>query len=203
MSRAAPYDANPLRDRPVLAPARAMHLHWRWFVGMGVAFLLLGIAAFSDVFLATLVTVFYVGLLMLLGAVVHIVAAFRVHKWRSFLFWLLSGLLYGVAGALVFKEPLVAVSALTIVVAAAMVIAGCLRIATGIRERPHGGSGWIVASGVMTLLVGLVIALGWPLNAPWLLGLFLAIDLVFQGAAALALGLALRQRSKAMQVLMY
>jgi uncharacterized membrane protein HdeD (DUF308 family) len=48
------------------------------------------------------------------------------------------------------------------------------------------------ASGVITTLAGIVVALGWPVNTLWLLGRVLAIDLIFQGVAAIAFGLALR-----------
>jgi uncharacterized membrane protein HdeD (DUF308 family) len=49
-----------------------------------------------------------------------------------------------------------------------------------------------LASGVITGLAGIVVALGWPVNTLWLLGLVLAIDLTFQGVAAIAFGLALK-----------
>ncbi|RUV11409.1 HdeD family acid-resistance protein, partial [Mesorhizobium sp. M5C.F.Ca.IN.020.32.2.1] len=40
---------------------------------------------------------------------------------------------------------------------------------------------------------GLVIAMGWPVNSVWVLGLFLAVDLIFQGWAFIAVGLALKK----------
>jgi uncharacterized membrane protein HdeD (DUF308 family) len=51
----------------------------------------------------------------------------------------------------------------------------------------------MVLSGLVTLLAGVIIALGWPINSLWVLGMFLAIDLVFQGWATIALGLALKR----------
>jgi uncharacterized membrane protein HdeD (DUF308 family) len=60
------------------------------------------------------------------------------------------------------------------------------------RLRPESGWGWILASGVITTLAGIVVAFGWPVNTLELLGRVLAIDLIFQGVAAIAFGLALR-----------
>ncbi|HLP67148.1 MAG TPA: HdeD family acid-resistance protein, partial [Rhizobium sp.] len=37
-----------------------------------------------------------------------------------------------------------------------------------------------------------VIAMGWPVNSLWVLGLFLAIDLLMQGWSMIALALAIR-----------
>ncbi len=76
--------------------------------------------------------------------------------------------------------------------AVAMVAAGLLRLWVGWEHRAEKGSGWIIAAGVVTLLVGILIALRWPANSLWVLGLFLAIDLIFQGWTFIAFGLALK-----------
>lgn len=49
-----------------------------------------------------------------------------------------------------------------------------------------------MTSGVVSALVGIVFALGWPVNSLWLLGLVLAIDLTFQGVSAIVFGLTLK-----------
>ena len=61
--------------------------------------------------------------------------------------------------------------------------------------RPAKSWGWIVAAGIVTILAGLVIATGWPVNSLWVIGLFLGIDLLFQGWSYIAIGLALRARA--------
>jgi uncharacterized membrane protein HdeD (DUF308 family) len=170
---------------------------WGWFVALGVLLLILGMLAFSNEMLATFVSVAYVGVLMLLGAVAQIIHAFQVRKWSSFAIWLLSGLLYGAAGILTFVNPVLAAGALTLALAVAMIVAGAMRIGVGVRLRPPPGWGWLVASGVVTLAVGVIIAFGWPGNSLWLLGIFLAIDLTWQGAMALSFGLALRAGTRA------
>ncbi len=165
---------------------------WGWFVGLGVLLLILGLIAFGNIFATTIVSVFFIGGLMIIGGIGYILHAFQVKTWGGFFLWLLSGLLYGAAGILAFYNPLVAAAVLTLTFAFALVIAGALRIGAGFRLRPGDGWGWIVASGVVTLLVGVLLTFGWPLNTLWLLGLVLALDLTFQGVAALALGLNLR-----------
>ncbi|MCY1305571.1 hypothetical protein D9M70_553850 [compost metagenome] len=42
--------------------------------------------------------------------------------------------------------------------------------------------------GLVTLAAGLIIAAGWPVNSLWILGLFLAVDLVMQGLSLIAFG---------------
>jgi uncharacterized membrane protein HdeD (DUF308 family) len=166
---------------------------WGWFVALGIALLVLGIIAFLNVAMATIASVFYVGILMLIGAGVQIVQAFGVKSWGSFFWWLLSGLVYAVAGIVTLRNPLLASAVLTLILAMALVVGGILRIWVGFSARPHRSWGWIVAGGVLTLLAGIVIAIHWPVNSLWILGMFLAIDLMFQGWSDIALGLALRR----------
>lgn len=128
----------------------------------------------------------------MIGGIGYIIHAFQVKTRGGFFFWILSGLLYGVAGFVAFYNPLVAAAALTLIFALALVVSGALRIGVGFRVRPEDGWGWIVGSGMVMLLAGIVVAFGWPLNTLWLLGFILAVDLTFQGVAALAFGLTLR-----------
>lgn len=165
---------------------------WGWFIALGVVLLVLGGIAFANILLATVVSVYYVGILMLLGGIAQIVQAFRAEGWAR-LPWLVGGLIYGVAGVATFVNPLLASAVLTLVLAFSLIVAGILRIVFGVQIRPQSGWGWVVAAGVVTLLAGLVIVAGWPVNSLFILGLILAIDLIFQGWAVLALGLALRR----------
>ena len=166
---------------------------WGWFVALGIALLVLGGIAFFNVFLATVVSVFYVGVLMLIGAGAEIAHAFGVKTWGSFFWLLLSGIVYAVAGIVTLMNPLLASVVLTFILAIALVAGGIFRIWSGFSARPQKGWGWIVAAGVITLLAGIVIAMRWPVNSLYILGLFLAIDLTFQGWSYIAFGMALRR----------
>lgn len=166
---------------------------WGWFVALGVLLLIFGGIAFGNLFIATVASVYVVGWLMLMAGVVEIIHAFGVKSWGRFFYWLLSGLLYAVAGFFAFYNPLLASAVFTFLLAVALIAAGLLRIWVGYQHRTEQGSGWIIAAGVVTTLAGLVIAFGWPVNSLWVLGLFLAIDLVFQGWTFIAFGLALKR----------
>jgi uncharacterized membrane protein HdeD (DUF308 family) len=67
-----------------------------------------------------------------------------------------------------------------------------MRLWLGFQAQSEHGWGWIIASGIVTTLAGLIFVLGWPVNSLWLLGLVLSIDLVFQGLTLIGLSLRLR-----------
>ena len=174
-------------------PSSSLQPKWMWFAGLGVLLMICGVIAFANLFVATVASVYYVGMLMLAGGIVYLAHAFQVRGWDHILFWVLSGLLYVLAGVFAFINPILASAALTLFLAVALIIAGVFRVFIGRRMKPVKGWGWIVASGVVTALAGFVIALGWPVNSLWVLGLFLAFDLIFQGWTQVAFGLFLRR----------
>ena len=52
---------------------------------------------------------------------------------------------------------------------------------------------WVVVSGVVTLLLGLIILAHWPVSSLWTLGIFLGVDLVVAGASWIGVGMGLKQ----------
>ncbi|MDE1996072.1 MAG: HdeD family acid-resistance protein [Rhizobiaceae bacterium] len=173
-------------------PPSAIRSKWGWFVALGVLLLLFGAVALGNLFVATVASVYYIGVLMLIGGIVHLVHAFQVRGWDHILFWALSGLIYVLAGAFAFTNPLLASAALTFFLAVTLIIAGTFRVWVGRKLKPERGWIWIVIGGVVTAIAGFAIALGWPVNSLWVLGLFLAADLIFQGWTLVAFGLGLR-----------
>lgn len=167
---------------------------WVWFLLLGVVLIVLGGIALGNLLLATLVTVYYIGALILIGGVVQIVHAFQVKEWGNFFIWLLSGFFYALAGFFAFSNPELASAAFTLVLAVSLIAAGILRIWTGFAARPRAGWGWLVAAGVAALVVGAVIAARWPVNSLYLIGLILAVELIFEGWSFIAVGLTLRAR---------
>lgn len=165
---------------------------WGWFVAIGILLLILGALAGAYALSATVVSVLFVGILMIIGGVGHLAHAWRVKAWRGFLLWTLIGLAYILAGALAIYNPLAAAAGLTLLLGAFLIAVGALRLWIWFQNRAQPGWQWIALSGAITLLIGLLIAVGWPANSLWVLGLLLALDLLFEGWALMLVGLSLR-----------
>src|SRR5690554_1465247 len=87
---------------------------WGWFVALGLALLALGAIGFIYVFAATLASVIFIGILMLIGGVSQLIHAWRVKQIWGFLLWTSSGLLYTAAGVLALVNPVAGASLLTL-----------------------------------------------------------------------------------------
>jgi uncharacterized membrane protein HdeD (DUF308 family) len=178
------------RGRGGISELRA---RWGWFVALGVLMVIAGVVALGNELLATVVSVFFVGALMLISGIFQIVHAFGVKSWGRFFWWLISGLVYALAGIFAYMNPLLASTVLTLMLAIALVVSGVMRIMVGLEHRSAPNWGWIVAAGVVTALAGLIIAIQWPVSSLFVLGIFLGIDLIFQGATLTMFGLSLRR----------
>ena len=71
-------------------------------------------------------------------------------------------------------------------------IGSVVRTANAFILRPISGWGWVLFSGILTLLTGVLI-LSSPDSPFWVLGMFLAIDILFQGINYLTLASAIKQ----------
>jgi uncharacterized membrane protein HdeD (DUF308 family) len=158
-------------------------------------YLIAGFIALGSVAMATVASVFVVGIMMLLAGVAEIINAFQVKSWGKFLLWLLLGVLYVVAGFAAFENPLLAAAVLTLVLGVTLVASGIMRIILAFGMKEGMPWMWIVLSGVITALLGAIILAHWPVSSIYVLGIFLGVDLVFAGAGWIGLGLGLRRRA--------
>ena len=76
--------------------------------------------------------------------------------------------------------------------AASLIASGVVMIVVSFSSKVQQGRWWILLSGFITAITGLILAAGWPLSGVWALGMIMAIDLTFQGWALIAFGLALK-----------
>ena len=172
-----------------ITPLRAK---WGWIVALGVVYLIAGIIALGSVVAATAASVFVVGIMMIIAGVAEVISAFQVKTWGRFIFWLLLGILYIVAGFVAFENPLLTAVWLTLILGAALVASGIVRIFLGFNMQ-HGSPWiWVVVSGLITLILGVIILIHWPFSAVYTLGIFLGVDLVFAGASWIGLGFGLK-----------
>lgn len=157
--------------------------------------MVLGTIALVHVLAATLISVIFIGTLMLIAAVGQLIQAWRGKDLGGFIVWSLSGLLYGAAGVVAILDPFKGAALLTLLLGATLIGAGAFRLWVWFNNRGQQGWGWLAFSGLITFLAGLLIAIGWPANSLIILGLLLGFDLLFQGFSLLFAGLALRKPS--------
>lgn len=119
--------------------------------------------------------------------------AFNTKEWGGTLLNIALGVLYMLAGFVLWGNPVAGAASLTLLLAAMLVASGLVRLWLAYKFW-HTMGGLLILSGLIAILAGLVIFAGWPKSGIWVLGLCLAIDVLFQGFAWLMFGFALRPR---------
>ena len=172
------------------APLRAKS---GWIIALGVVYVLAGFIALGSVVIATVASVFLVGVMMIVAGVAEVFSALQIKSWGKFLLWALLGVLYIVGGFVTFENPLLAAVLLTLILGASLVASGVMRIILAFSMKRETPWVWVLLSGVITLLLGVLILARWPVSSLYILGLFLGIDLIVAGAGWIGLGFGLRR----------
>lgn len=175
-----------------LSPLRAKS---GWIVALGVVYLIAGFIALGSVVFATVATVFVVGIMMIVSGIAEVINAFQLKSWGKFLLWILLGVLYIFAGFVTFENPLLAAAVLTLMLGFALVASGIMRLILAFSMKEGTPWLWVVLSGLITLALGAIILLHWPVSSLYILGILLGVDLVFAGVSWIGVGLGLKKVS--------
>lgn len=162
------------------------------FLFFGIALLILGFLAVGSQFLATMGVVIFFGALMLVAGVSELVHIIASKKRNKMIFNILSALAYIVTGCLTLWNPLVGALSLTMIMGVFFLFAGGIRVAYGLSHRDEERWGWFVAGGIINIILGMMIVMGWPATGLWMIGLFVGIEMIFHGVSWIMIAMTLK-----------
>jgi uncharacterized membrane protein HdeD (DUF308 family) len=152
-----------------------------WLVGLGIVMLLLGLFTIIEPFVATAAIARLLSWGLLLAGIVRIVYAIQSWRVPGFRVKLLLGILYLMGGLLLLTNLFGAKLALTFVLGVVLVIQGAMESAVALRSRSDPGSRWMLFSGILAIIIGILILYRWPINATWLLGILTGVSFLLTG----------------------
>jgi uncharacterized membrane protein HdeD (DUF308 family) len=171
---------------------QAIRGKWIWLVVLGIALIVLGTIMLGFPVITTLATVTVLGAFILVGGVAEIVGAFWCREWSGFFLALLAGILGIVVGLMLLGNPIAGGATLTILLASFLFVAGIFRSVAAITHR-FGGWGWLLLSGVVDIVLGVLIWRELPITGLTVIGLLVGISIIFRGVWWLMLGFALKR----------
>jgi uncharacterized membrane protein HdeD (DUF308 family) len=172
----------------------AIHEHWQLFLSEGIVLSILGVAAIAVPQIATLAFTLVIGWLFLISGIVGLITTFWMRNAPGFLWSLVSAVVAIAAGIVLLLWPISGSLSLTFVLIAFFIVEGVVTIMYAIDHRNQQSSrwGWMLASGVVDLILAGLIFAQLPSSATWALGLLVGINLVFGGTAMIGMALAAR-----------
>jgi uncharacterized membrane protein HdeD (DUF308 family) len=187
MSAARTDEIQQVRD----ALAGAVRRHWGLFLFEGIVLLILGVLAVLAPVIATVAATIFFGWILLFSGIIGLITTFRARQAPGFWWSLLSGILGIVAGGLLLFRPLVGTLSLTAVLIAFLFVEGIITLMYAVEHRNalSGRWGWMLASGIVDVILAVILFVGLPGTALWALGLLVGINMLFGGWALIMMAL--------------
>ena len=159
---------------------------------VGLVMVVLGIAAFVFPMMSTLLAALLVGWVLLISGCVVFAGAFSIHGTGPFFGALLLGLLSLAAGVFLLFNPLAGAVALTLMVGVIFLWQGAFEIYFAFEMRPHTGWVGMLISGIASIVMALLIIVGWPGISVLLLGILLGVNFISSGVGYIWVSRALK-----------
>jgi uncharacterized membrane protein HdeD (DUF308 family) len=167
---------------------------WWLFLLLGLVSIFVGLVAIGSTFVATLASVVVFGVLLLAAGITEVIHAVMVRNLRGFALHLLGAALYLLVGLFMLEDPVRAAAVLTLLLSAYLLVGGVLRIVFALAVQFVSWP-WVLVNGVVDVVLGVLIWREWPGSSLWVIGLFVGIDLLFNGWSWVILALTVRSVS--------
>lgn len=164
------------------------------FMALGIVLVIVGIIAMIFPFYSTVFFVVLMGVLLVIAGVVGIIVAIATRKaggagWKAAL-----GILALIFGILILIPSFLpyTIATITFLIATWLLIDGIMALVLSIASR---WPGWAISliGGILSIVLGILIFVGWPGTAFWIIGLFAGIGLLFSGFSFIAVAAAVRR----------
>ena len=147
-------------------------------IGWGIFCIVLGtIGLFAPIAFSVGVTIFIGAMLLVSGATTAAIVL---------------ALLTALTGLLLMFYPIAGTETLTLFLASYFIAIGLVKCWAALSNTDAKGWGLMLFSAIISLLLGGCLWWGWPQSATWIFGIFVAIELIFDGWTALIFGLEVR-----------
>lgn len=162
-------------------------------LGLGISFVIIGMLAILFSSAATLISILYLGAFLIVASFFEGAKAFSIRAWKYAILHGLLSLLYIFTGTYMMLNPTINALTLTLVLAVFFVIAGIMKIIFAFTQSiPHRG--WLLLSGALSIVLGILIWQQWPYSGLWILGSLVGIEFLFSGITWIMLALQVKKQ---------
>jgi uncharacterized membrane protein HdeD (DUF308 family) len=168
--------------------AAAWRYAWGLMIGVGLLLALLGLAAIIYPAVATATINILAGVFLIIAGVLCFGFAFGARDAGAVILWIVVALLAIVVGIVFLSAPDIGTVTLTVLLAVWFIISGLTKIVAAFEQRGRTGAGLVAVNGVLSLILGALIAAELPDSSDWAIGLLLGVMFLVDGVALIVLG---------------
>ena len=157
--------------------------HSLWYLIQGALMVIAGVLALIYPLVSTVAVVLFLGWLLIISGILQGISLFDARRVPHFWLQLVSVALSVIIGVLFLRDPGQALLVLTLLLIVFLMVEGISKVIFSLTIRPFPNWGWVLASGIIGILLALYLWASLPITAIWLLGVLLGIQLICEGAA--------------------
>lgn len=159
----------------------------------GAIIALLGLLAIAFPFVTGLSLSIFLGATLVVGALVHVAHAFSPESFWGAVWQVILAVVYGVAGISLMANPVLGLTTLTLLAIAYLLANGVVMVGWSLVGRGNDGWLWLLASGSLSVLLAVVLWLGFPSTALWTVGVLFGVNLLVTGVSLVMVGMSSRR----------
>ena len=154
-----------------------------WYLIQGVLLVLGGVLAVIYPAISSTAVVVLLGWVLIVSGIVQGISLIGASRVPHFWLQLISVALALLVGSLLLRDPGQGLLTITVVLIVFLMMQGMSKVVFALTIRPFPNWGWVLASGVLGIVLSGALWASLPTTAVWLIGLLVGIDLIGEGAA--------------------
>ena len=166
-----------------------------WIIVWGVVLIVAGIMAIMQPPIAALAVELLLGWLLVFAGIVQVVYAIQERGKDGFSLKILSAILVFLLGVFLLMRPLLGIASIALLIGAFMLASGVSNVMLALKLKPRQGWGWVLFDGILSIVIALLIATGWPQSSIGFIGVLVGIVMIYGGLWRIMVGRALREGS--------
>jgi uncharacterized membrane protein HdeD (DUF308 family) len=154
-----------------------------WYLLEGLLLIATGVLAIVYPVLSSAAVVVLLGWLLIASGIVQGISLIGARHVPHFWLQLMSVILAVIVGFLFLRDPAQGIVTIALLLIVFFMMEGMSKVVFALTIRPFPNWGWVLASGLVGIVLSLVLWASMPVGAAWLIGLLLGVNLISVGAA--------------------
>ena len=167
-----------------------------WYLIQGVLLVVAGVLALIYPLIASVAIVRLLGWILIITGVLHGIGLIGARQVPQFWLELLSVVLAIVVGLLLLRQPQAGLAVFSGLLITYFMVEGIAKVIFALTIRPFPNWGWVLASGLIGILLAGYLWVNFATISEWMLGFMLGILLVCEGAALTYLAWRVREDTR-------
>jgi uncharacterized membrane protein HdeD (DUF308 family) len=169
------------------AMREAVGRHRMLYLVQAILMVIGGVVAILFPVFASAAFVWFLGWILIASGIVQGLGLFSARHHPSFWLTLIPAVLAIVVGFLLIRNVAGGMLVISILLIVFFMVEGISKIVFALTIRPLANWFWVLASGVLAVVLAVILWGSMPVTAAWLIGLLLGINLITEGFALAAL----------------